>query len=190
MIINGDSGITFPNASIQTKAPFGKQSIWVPASAMSSSGATAPALSRINLTVSSFYVMAFDSATEEYANFQIRMPKSWDEGNITYTPVWTANSTSATGVVWGLAAKSIGNGESLDSGWGSTVLVSDTNTSTAYQCHIAPESAPFAVLNSTESEFVMFTVLRQVANASDTLASDALLLGMMINYNTNSQDDA
>src|SRR4051812_8376771 len=45
----------------------------------------------------------FDATTEEYAQFSIPMPKSWDEGTVTFKAVWShAATTTNFGVVWGL----------------------------------------------------------------------------------------
>jgi len=132
----------------------------------------------------------FDTATVEYAQFAIRMPKGWDESTVTFTPVWTANSTSTNGVAWTMRAKALGNDETIDAAWGSDVTVTDNNTSTAYQNHIAAESDALTIANASEQEWVVFEIYRNVSNGSDTLAVDALLLGVTLNYTTNAANDA
>ena len=45
----------------------------------------------------------FDPSLQEYAQFSIRMPKSWNEGTVTFVPVWShAATTTNFGVVWTL----------------------------------------------------------------------------------------
>lgn len=191
MIISGDSGLTFPNATLLDTSPYGKQTVWVPAGAIVPrvTGGPAQVTSQLTTNASIVQGLAFDSTTTEYAQFTIRMPKSWDEGVVTYTPVWTANSTSATGVAWVLRAKSLGNGETIDGAWGSGISVIDINTTTAYQLHYPTESSSVTIANAGESEWVVYEIYRDVANASDTLAVDAILLGITINYFTNAVVD-
>lgn len=170
----------------------GKQTAWIPAGAMTprTTNGAQYLTTQLGTNGTIIQALAFDSATAEYAQFQIRMPKSWNESTVTFTPVWTANSTSTNGVAWVLRAKALGNDETIDAAWGSDVTVTDANTATAYQAHIASESGAVTIANASESEWVVFEVYRDVANGSDTLAVDALLLGLTINYTTDAANDA
>ena len=170
----------------------GKQTIWIPSGSMTSRTTNGAAYLTTQLATNGTLItaLAFDTATIEYAQFQVRMPKSWNESTVTYTPVWTANSTSTNGVAWVLRAKALGNDETIDSAWGTGVTVTDLNTATAYQNHIASESTAVTISNAAELEWVVFEVYRDVANGADTLAVDALLLGLTINYTTNAANDA
>lgn len=170
----------------------GKQTIWVPAGAMRPRATNGAKTTTVQLPANGTMVsgLGFDTATYAFAQFQIRMPKSWNEGTVTCTPVWTANSTATDSVVWGVEAKGLANDATIDAAWGAAVAILDANTSTAYQVHIAPESAPVTVSGATELGWVVFQVFRLVENASDTLAVDAILLGVTINYTTNVANDA
>lgn len=172
----------------------GKETIWIPAGAMTPriTGAEGATFTTTQLVTNGTLIssLAFDSVSIEYAQFQVRMPKSWNESTITYTPVWTANSVSTAGVAWVLRAKGLGNDETIDAAWGTGVTVTDLNTATAYQAHIASESTAVTISNAAELEWVVFEVYRDVGNVSDTLAADALLLGITINYTTNAANDA
>jgi len=170
----------------------GKQTIWVPAGAMRPRSTNGAQSSTVQLPTNGTMVsaLAYDTATEEYAQFQIRMPKSWNEGTITCTAVWTADSTSTASVVWAVRAKALANDTTIDSAWGTAVAILDANTATAYQVHISPESVGMTVSGASELGWVVVEVFRQVANASDTLATDALLLGVTINYTTDAANDA
>lgn len=170
----------------------GKQTIWIPAAAMSPRTTNGAAFNTTQLGTNGTLVssLAFDTATAEYAQFQIRMPKSWNESTVTFTPVWTANSTSTNGVAWSLQAKALGNDGTIDAAWGTAVTVTDANTATAYQVHIASESSAVTIANASELEWVVFEIYRDVSNGGDTLAVDALLLGVTINYTTDAANDA
>lgn len=34
------------------------------------------------------FYLEFEASGEEFAAFEVAMPESWDEGTITFTPVW------------------------------------------------------------------------------------------------------
>ena len=62
----------------------GLQTIWMPAVAMSApttSGATAATLALTGHDVATF---SFDNSADQYAHFNISMPKSWNAGTITF----------------------------------------------------------------------------------------------------------
>jgi len=172
--------------------PIGKQTVWVPASAMTPRTTNGAESVKTQLATNGtvLNVLAFDTSTVEYAQFNIRMPKGWNESTVTFAPVWTANSTSTNGVAFSLRAKALGNDETIDAAWGTAITVTDNNTSTVYQVHLAAESAAVTVANASELEWVVFEVAREVANGSDTLAVDALLIGVNLYYTTNAANDA
>lgn len=181
------------NAKLASNATAaGKQTIFIPAGAMQprTTNGAAFTLTQLGTNGTLISALAFDTATTEYAQFQIRMPKSWNESTVTFTPVWTANSTSTASVAWVLRAKALGNDETIDAAWGTAVTVTDANTATAYQAHIASESSAVTIANASELEWVVFEIYRDVSNGSDTLAVDALLLGITIHYTTDAANDA
>ena len=192
MIINGDTGLTFPNASTQPRAPYGKQTIWIPAGAMTPRTTNGAAVTKTQLATNGTMAasLAFDTTTTEFAQFQVRMPKSWNESTLTYTVVWTNASTAANPVAWVLRAKAFSNSEDMDSAWGTGVTLIHTVNVAAYAVNISSESTPLTVASVNELEYVIFEIYRDVNNASDLMAQDALLLGVTINYTTNGIDDA
>lgn len=170
----------------------GKQTAWIPAGAMTPRTTNGAAFTQVQLGTNGTVVaaFAFDTATSEYVQFTIRMPKGWDEGTVTFAPVWTANSTSTNGVAWVMRAKALANDATLDAAWGTGVTVTDNNTATAYQIHLASESGAVTIANASELELVVFELYRDVSNGSDTLAVDALLVGMNLYYTTDAANDA
>lgn len=187
----GSEAVTTAKLATTARAT-GKQTIWIPAGAIAPRTTNGARYVTTQLGTNNTIVtaLAFDAATAEYAQFQIRMPKSWNESTVTFTPTWTANSTATDGVRWNMRAKSLGNDETIDGSWGSDVAVSDFNTSTAYQVHIGPESGNITIAGAGELEWVVFEINRLVSHADDTLAVDALLLGITINYTTDTANDA
>src|SRR5574338_322676 len=63
----------------------GKQTIYIPASAMIAATTNGPASAQLETTTNkqNYSVLDFDATTSESAHFQIAFPKSWNEGTIT-----------------------------------------------------------------------------------------------------------
>lgn len=186
------NGTTWTSAAPSGGGSTGKQTIWIPAAAMTprTTAGAASTTTQLGTNGTMLSALAFDTAADEHAQFTIRMPKSWNEGTVTYAPVWTANSTSTNGVAWFLRAKSLANANTIDATWGTAVAVTDNNTSTAYQCHMPAESAAVTVSGAGELEWAVFEIYRDVSDGSDTLAVDALLLGIHLYYTTDAANDA
>jgi hypothetical protein len=172
----------------------GKQSIWVPALAMTPS-TTAPAVAGTTEVATSLIMLKTmdfaDGATTLRAQFGIRMPKSWNLGTVTYSPIWTANSTLTTNVVWQLRAMALGQGDAIATGtWGSAVTLISAGLATAQTVRDAGESGTVTIGNSPAAkDWVVFEIFRDPANASDTFAATAQLIGTHIYYTTNARDD-
>ena len=171
----------------------GKQTIWVPAISMiTRSGATGPSAGIITAS-SNFETVRtydFDTTTQEFAQFTVRMPKSWDEGTISFIPYWTASTGATAGqtVQWTLRAVAIGDNEAIDRAWGSAVAVSDT-FQTANAVHVGAESSAITVGNSPqEGAITLFEISRDVAN--DNMGGDADLLGIAVLFTVNTGSDA
>lgn len=133
----------------------------------------------------------FDGTTAEYAQFSIRMPKSWDEGTITFAPVWSHPSTTTNfGVVWGLQAVAVSNDDAIATSYGTAQISTDTGGTTD-DLYVGPESAEITVAGTPAAEdVVFFRVYRLPTDGSDTLAVDARLHGLTLYINTSAGNDA
>lgn len=172
----------------------GKHSVWVAAGAMVPSdpngadalGATALTSGRPRLVY-----MAFDNATAQYAEFYIAPPKKWDNGTITFKPYWAHPATTTNfGVAWGLQAVSLSDDDTIDAAFGTQVLVTDTGGTTS-DLYIGSESAAVTIAGTPATEdMIVFRLGREVADAADTLAVKAYLLGVKVYFTTNAETDA
>jgi hypothetical protein len=171
---------------------YGKQSIWVPASSMTprSTNGAAPGLLEMATNKNMVATLDYDSSTQEFAQFDIRMPKSWNESSVTFIPVWSHPSTTVNfGVVWGLDAVAVSDDDTLDVAFGTEQTSTDTGgtTNDSYQ---GPESSAIAVAGSPAAgDLVMFRIHRNPANASDTMAVDARLHGVLLLYTNDTTND-
>jgi hypothetical protein len=133
--------------------------------------------------VQNFYSLDFDPTTQEFAHATIPMPSDWDGGTVTAEFWWTATGTSTNSVVWALEGRSYGDSETIDQAYGTAQQVSDAHTATALQAQKS-SATPAITLGGTPAagELVHFRVKRVPADAGDTLAVDAMLLAVVINY--------
>jgi hypothetical protein len=180
-VTNGDGVSGNPTVA----ADLGKQSIWIPATAMVPRVTSGPAAGIVE-TGTNRNILAtldFDTTTQEFASFSIRMPKSWNEGTVTFVPVWSHGSTATNfGVVWGLDAVAKSDGDAGDAAFGTAQTSADTGgtTDVMYQ---GPESAAITIAGTPATgDLVEFRIHRDPANGSDTLAIDARLHGILILY--------
>ncbi len=135
--------------------------------------------------------MDFDALNQEFAQFSIPMPKSWNEGTVTFQAIWCHGNTNTNfGVVWGLQAMALSDAEPLDTSFGTAQEIADTGGVADYH-YVSPESSAITIGSTpAEKDTIWFQVYRKPADASDTLAVDAKLLGVRLYLTTNSGTDA
>jgi hypothetical protein len=171
---------------------YGKQSIWVPAASMTprATNGAAPGLLEMTTNKNMVATLDFDAATQEFAQFDIRMPKSWNEGTVTFIPVWSHPSTVTNfGVVWGLDAVAVSDDDTLDVAFGTEQISTDTGGTTNDSYQGAESSAVTIAGSPAAGDLVMFRVHRNPANVSDTMAVDARLHGVLLLYINDTTND-
>jgi hypothetical protein len=169
----------------------GKHTIFMPAGAMIARTTNGAASGTTELTTNDVMLRTFDfdTTTEEGVGFWIGMPKSWNEGTVTFQAMWTAASGSG-GVAWGLAAYSFSDDDAMDTAVSGQQVVTDTLI-TANDMHITAESSAITIGGTpAEGDAVYFELTREVANGSDTLGVDAKLIGVRLFFTTNGGNDA
>lgn len=170
----------------------GQHTIWVPAGSMVSNTTSGAASGTAETSTNDVMVrtLDFDASAEEFAQFMIQMPKSWDESTLIAQFIWTHGATATNfGVVWGIEGQAFADSDALDSSWGTEVATADTGGTTD-DVYISPESTAVTVGGSPSAEeLVAFRITRVVGNGSDTLAVDAKLIGVKLHYTTNDDTD-
>lgn len=194
----GDATITRPsdwNAAhtVTGVAETGKQCVPVPAQAMTPNTTNGPSSGALEMTTNKnmFVTLNFDPTTSESAQFSLGMGNSWDEGTITFQPVWSHAATATNfGVVWELSAVALSDGDPGDVAFGTGQTSTDTG-GTTNDIYIGPESSAITIAGSPAAgDLVMFKIARLPANASDTLAVDARLHGIKLFITTSAGNDA
>jgi hypothetical protein len=170
----------------------GVETVFIPASAMISRTTNGPSTGSVETTNNLVMLRSlnYDANTNEYAQFFARMPKSWDLGTVTAEFVWKhATASTNFDVVWGIQALSLSNDEDADSAFGSAETVTDTGGSTN-DIYISPTTGAIPLGSPASEDLVVFQVYRNATDGSDTLAIDAGLLGVTLNYTVNASDDS
>lgn len=133
----------------------------------------------------------FDTATDEYVQLQIPMPKSWNESTITAKFYWShAATTTNFGVAWGIQGTAFGDSDALDATWGTGVVVTDTGGTTDDMFVTAETGAVTIAGTPTAEDIVIFRVYRDVSDAGDDMAIDARLHGVTLYFTTDAGTDA
>ena len=99
--------------------PIGRHAIYITAGSMSpsaSGGCAALATIPSGAATPDIQTLDFDKDTQKYAQFKIRMPKSWDRGTITFVPVWSHVQTNIGDLVGITGNMSLDNGGVITAG--------------------------------------------------------------------------
>jgi hypothetical protein len=151
-----------------------------------------PALGTTEITSAqpTLKTLDFDTTTQEYAKFSNRMPKSWDEGTVIFNAVWSHAATVTNfGVAWQLDATAFSDDDTLATSFTTGVTVTDTGGTTDDNYMSADSSALTIAGTPVENDLVWWRLSRAVADAGDTMAIDAKLIGILIKYTTNASTD-
>ena len=170
----------------------GKESIWVPAVAMYPNTTNGCAdLAQVELANGpEIKTFDFDKDSDEFAQFAIAFPKSWNEGTITFQAFFTADSTNTGTVSWGLSGVAIADDDSINTAFGTQVApTAKAHSGTANDLNVTAESGAVTIAGSPSTdEQVFFQISRDVSE--DSLTADAKLLGVKIFFTTDAANDA
>ena len=170
----------------------GLENMWIPATAMTPSESNGCA-SITSVETSSgrpdLIVLDFDKDSDEFAHFSVAMPKSWNEGTITFQAYWTSASTNTGTVAWAMSGVSFGDNDLIDQDYGTTVVATaKAHSGTAEDLNISAVSGNLTVANAAADELAFFEIFRDVS--ADSHTADARLLGVKIFYTTDTSTDA
>ena len=93
-----------------------------------------------------------------------------------------AATTSDFAVVWGIEGRCYANDAALDQAVGTAVTVTDTGGTTTDLYISAATGAITWAGSPAAGQLINLTVFRKAADGSDTLAVDARLIGVQLNY--------
>jgi len=179
--------------SLDTVKKEGKESIYIPATAMYPSTTNGCAsLAQVETTALRPDLMALDFATgaDEFAQFSIAFPKSWNEGTVTFQPYWTVTGTNTGTVAWGLSGIAVSSDDSINTAFGTTVVCTAlAHSGTSNDLMMSVESGAVTIAGSPAAEdMCFFQVTRDVS--ADNQSGDARLLGIKVFFTTDAANDA
>ena len=183
---------TLPDASATIKYA-GTETLWIPSGAIrpSATGGCAPPI-HIATTANQPDIQynAFDATTQEYGQFAIAFPKSWDEGTVTAVFYWShAATTTNFGVVWNLQGVAQSDDDAIAAAYGTAQQIADTGGTTD-DLYVSSSTPAITIAGTPAAgDLVNFRVSRVTTDGSDTMAIDARLMGIKLFFTTNAGND-
>lgn len=171
----------------------GLETMWIPSSAMYGATTNPAEAAQVETTATrpDMKVLDFDASTDEFAQFSVAFPKSWNEGTITYQVYWTSASTNTGDCIFGLQGVSVGDGDTIDIAYGTAVTVTDAGIGTAEDQQVSAVSSAITIAGSPAVDQQTYFQLFRDANAGgDTFSADARVLGIKIFFTTDAANDA
>ena len=170
----------------------GKETIWVPAAAMYAATTNGADAEQVETTATrpDMKVFDFDASTKQYTQFTIAMPKSWNEGTVTYQVYWAPSTTNTGNAIFGLEAVACGDSDTIDVAYGTAVEVTDAGIGTVEDQQITSESGAITVAGSPAAgEQTYFQLYRDAADGSDTFTGECRVLGIKLFFTTDAAND-
>jgi len=171
----------------------GKESIWVPAAAMYPS-TTNPCsdLTQVETTAlrPDLKVLDFAAAADDFAQFAIAFPKSWNEGTLTYQPFWTVTGTNTGTMVWQLGGIAVSSDDTINTAFGTLVATTAlAHSGTSNDLMVSAESGAVTIAGSPAANDLCFFQINNDASASGQTGA-ARLLGVKFFFTTDAANDA
>ena len=170
----------------------GLETIFVPTAAMFGTDANGADSQTVVTTATrpEMKLLDFDPSTIEYAQFSVAMPKSWNEGTITFQAFWAPSNTDTGNAMIGLQGVSVANDATSDVVFGTAIDVTDAGGGAVEDVLVSPTSAAVTIASAAADTYTYFQVVRNATNVGDTFTGDVRLLGIKIFYTTDAANDA
>jgi len=187
----GSTAITATGDDINALKVQGKETIFVPAAAMYPNTTNGCAdLEQVELTNGpEMKCLDFDASADEFAQFSIAMPKSWDEGTITFQAMFSVTGTDTGTTIWSMSGVSVSDDATCDVTFGSAVAVTaKAHSGTSNDLNVTAESGVIAIKNAQVDTLTFFQISRSAT--SDSQTADARLMGIKLFFTTDGKNDA
>jgi|TARA_R100001440_G_scaffold1218_5_gene4084 hypothetical protein len=168
----------------------GRETIWVPAVSMYPNTTNGAEAAQVELSNGpEIKVLDFDKDSDEFAQFSVAFPKSWNAGTVTFQAFFTATSTDTGTTAWGLSGVALADNDSCNTAFGTQVVATaKAHSGTSNDLDVANESGAVTIAGSPgDDEQVFFQISRDVS--ADDLNADARLLGIKLFFTTDAAND-
>jgi hypothetical protein len=180
-----DTGVTRTGTS-------GKHMVPIHASSMrpSVTGGCAPlAITASAANQPDIVTLDFDPNTEEFAQFTVLMPESWNEGTVTFIPVWSHAATATNfDVTWSLQGVAVSNDDTIAAAFGTAQTSADTG-GTTNDAYSGPVSSAITIAGTPAAGDTVFFRLSRPVGGGTKLAIDARLHGIRLYVTTDAEND-
>ena len=169
----------------------GKETIWVPATAMyPNTTAGCSALTQVELSNGpELKCLDFDDGSDEFAQFTVAFPKSWNLGTVTFQAFWTSSATDTGTCSWALQGVGMNSGATTNATFGTAIAVADAAENAANLLYVTSESNAVTIDGTpADDDLTFFQVSRDTS--ADNMEEDARLLGIKLFFTTDAANDA
>jgi len=171
----------------------GLETIWVPASAMYGTTTAGADAQQVETTAGrpDMKVLDFDASTNEFAQFSVAFPKSWNEGTVTFQVYWAPSSTNTGNCLFRMEGVSVGDGDTIDIAFGTPATITDAGIGTVEDQQVSAVSSAITIAGSPAvDQQTYFQLYRFAADGADTFTGDARVLGIKLFFTTDAANDA
>jgi hypothetical protein len=171
----------------------GKESIWVPAGAIYPS-TTNPCSDLVQVQTTALRpdlkVLDFAAGADEFAQFTVAFPKSWNKGTVTFQPFWTVTGTNTGTVAWSLSGIAVSSDDSINVAFGTAAVTTAlAHSGTSNDLMVSAESGAITIAGTpAAADCCFFQISRDVS--ADTQSGDARLIGIKLFFTTDAANDA
>ena len=190
--INGTADIsgTLTNATAAVKVA-GLETIYVPAGAMyptTTNGCSD--LTQVELSNGpELSVLDFAADADDFAQFSVIFPKSWNEGTVTFQAFFTVTGTNTGTVAWGLSGVSIADNVSNNTAFGTNVVATaKSHSGTSNDLDVSAVSGAVTIASAAADTFTYFQIMRDVS--ADSQTGTARLQGIKLFFTTDAKNDS
>lgn len=169
----------------------GKHTIWVPSSAMTpltTNGCSA--LTQVEMTAGrpELQVLDFAAGADDFCQFTVAFPKSWNEGTVTFQPFWTVTGTDTGTAVWELTGIGANDNYAIDSGYPTVAATgAKAHSGTSNDLNVSDESGALTITNASVDSVTYFRLNLKTASSSQT--GTVRLVGLKLFYDINAGND-
>jgi hypothetical protein len=169
----------------------GKHTIWVPSSAMTpltTNGCSA--LTQVEMTAGrpELQVLDFAAGADDFCQFTVAFPKSWNEGTVTFQPFWTVTGTNTGTAVWELTGISADDNYAINSGYPTVAATgAKAHSGTSNDLNVSAESGALTITNASVDSVTFFRLNLKTSASSQT--GTVRLVGLKLFYDINAGND-
>lgn len=176
-----------------TKLQTGLHTIWVPASAMypnTTNGCSA--LTQVELSNGpELKVLDFAAGADDFAQFTVAFPKSWNEGVIKFQVFYTVSGTNTGTTAWGLRGASMADNYDINHSDGFGAIANTpakAHSGTSGDINVTAQSADLTIRNAAVDTVTFFEIHKDTSASGQTGASR--LIGIKLLYTLDGVNDA